>query len=425
MHVIILIVAFASVFAAVVPPLAAGENWPSFQNGGRVSRVDGPEFAALEVDWSISLIGEGQSSPIVWNDRIYVTSVTGAHKEMYHVAAYRLSDGTQLWHYELPNASPTESSDYVSKAAPTPAADDNGVVCFFEGGNVVALTHEGEVRWNRNLVDEYGAIDSRHGLGSSVEQTDTTAFIWVERSTDPYVLAVNKQSGENIWKVPGLGSTSWASPRLLDVSEGQHLVLSGVGKIVGLAPASGERLWEITDIVGNSTPTPMPQGDGRFLIGATVGRGESDGGNAAESNGLVSVTRSADGTWTADYVWRAENATSSFGSPIQHGDHAFFVNRSGVLFCLDAATGTEVYTERVGNGIWATPIGTGGRLLLFGSDGVIRTFAAGATFADDVELNLFDADSAGASATLYAVVAVSDVILVRAGSALYCLRDGE
>jgi outer membrane protein assembly factor BamB len=402
-------------------------NWPSFQNGGSVSQAEGTPFESLTIDWSIDLIGVGQSSPVVWDDHVYITSVSGDNKEVYHVAAYQYSDGSVLWQHELPNASPMENSDYVSKAAPTPAADENGVIAFFEGGNLIALTHGGDMRWERNLVEEYGAIDARHGLSASLEQSESAVFVWMERTTEPYVMAVDKQTGDDLWKVPGLATTSWASPRLLEVEGGEHLVLSGVGTIVGLDPASGERIWEMTGISGNSTPTPMPQGEGKFLIGATVGRGESEGGNAAESNGLIAVTKADDGTWSADYVWRAENATSSFGSPIQYEDRAYYVNRTGVLFCLDANTGAEVYTERVGNSIWATPIASGDRLMLFGNDGVIRTFAAGDTFAEDTELNIFEgAESEAETApTLYAAVLIEDAILIRSGSNLYRLSGSE
>jgi outer membrane protein assembly factor BamB len=78
--------------------------------------------------------------------------------------------------------------------------DGNGLICIFEGGNVVALTHAGEVRWERNLAQDYGAIDSRHGLAASVEQSEGAAFVWVERKTDPYAMALDKRSGETLWK---------------------------------------------------------------------------------------------------------------------------------------------------------------------------------------------------------------------------------
>lgn len=98
-----------------------------------------------------------------------------------------------------------------------------------------------------------------------------------------------------------------------------------------------------------------------------------------------------------------------------------------MLFCLDAATGAEVFTERIGNSIWATPIALGGRLLLLGSDGMIRSFAAGVGYADAAEFNLFadDAAAAESAATLYAAVVVNDAILVRAGTKLYRLGGAD
>ena len=83
---------------------------------------------------------------------------------------------------------------------------------------MVALTHGGDIRWERNLVEDYGEIEARHGLSASVEQDDEKAYLWVERSEQPYVLAVNKATGDTDWKVEGLGTTSWASPRLVPVS---------------------------------------------------------------------------------------------------------------------------------------------------------------------------------------------------------------
>lgn len=408
----------------------ADENWASFQNGGRVSFAEAGAPGDLQLAWTADVAGYGQSSPVIWEGRVYVTSVSGANKETYHVSAYRLADGEKLWQHDFPNASPRESSNYVSKAAPTPAADENGVVCFFEGGNLLGLSHDGEVRWERNLVSEYGAIDSNHGLAASVEQSDDTVFIWAERKTDPYVLAVEKSSGETRWKAAGLGVTSWASPRLVPVEGGSHLVLSGIGRISGLDPESGKRLWTFEKISGNSTPTPMPLGEGRFLIGATVGRGEADSGRAAESNGVIAIKKQPDGTWRADFVWKARQATSAFGSPIDHAGHVYFVNRSGVLFCLDVESGEEKYVQRLGNSLWATPVARGDRLYFFGKEGTLVTASKGPSFRMLAETELLSArqrtghdDPTSASeATLYGVAVVGNRFLIRFGRTLHCLQ---
>ena len=411
----------------------AGVSWPSFQNGGQVSLDEeapaSNHVLSNDIAWTAELTGYGQSSPVVWEQHVYVTSVSGDNKETYHVTAYELSSGSQLWQVDVTNATPQESSNYVSKAAPTPSADENGLVCFFEGGNLLGLTHEGETRWKRNLVEDYGGVGARHGLSASVEQDDDSAYIWVERSDDPYVLSVNKQTGETNWKTEGLGATSWASPRLVPVGDGHHLVLSAIGSLVGFDPQSGERLWTLDGITGNSTPTPVPLSDGRFLIGATIGRGESGGGKAAESNGVVAITNK-DGQWQADYLWRAKRATSSFGSPIAHNGMAYFVNKTGVLYGLDLETGEEQFAERTAGSIWATPVGVGDTLYLFGKDGRISVVSGEGDTREVTTWESLPADKPEAEgeasgpfagSVLYAATWCNDLILLRRGDRLFAV----
>ena len=226
-----------------------------------------------------------------------------------------------------------------SRAAPTSIIDDDQITVLFEGGNLLSLDHQGNELWQRNLVEDFGEIKSRHGLSASLEQNRNTVFVWIERENDPYVLAVSKRDGADRWKVPGLGVTSWSSPRLVPLEQGAHLVLSGIGKLAGFDPASGEKLWEFDDISGNSTPTPVPVGDGRFLIGATTGRTGGSAGKAARSNGLMQISRDKDGKFAADFLWRCKRATSSFGSPLAHGGLAYFVNRQGVIYCVSLNDG--------------------------------------------------------------------------------------
>lgn len=415
--------------------VSAAENWASFQNGGKIE-VDNARFDDSDAEmtisktWDVSIDGYGQSSPVVWGDQLYLTSVSGANKEICHITALNLANGEVVWKHQLSNATPQESNNYVSKAAPTPVVDENGLFCFFEGGNFVSLSHDGELRWERNLVDEYGVIDARHGLSASLEQSNELVFLWAERQTDPFVIAVDKKTGKNLWKVAGLGVTSWASPRLISVSGGEHLVLSGVGKLVGLDPNTGEIQWEFTDITGNSTPTPIPMGDGKFLMGATVGRGDSDSGRAAESNGVIAITKNDEGHWAAKYVWQAKRATSSFGSPILSDGYCYFVNRSGVMYCLDQETGKEEYAERVGGSLWATPIALSSKLLLPLKDGTINIVSSGAKFKEFGTTVVFGSEKAenpGERApfggeTLYAAIVVDSKLVIRSGDHLYCMK---
>ncbi len=410
-----------------------GSDWSSFQNGGRTTAAAllPTEWSPDEkVAWSVPIPGYGQSSPVVAGDNIYCTSVSGENKEILHVTCFAADLGQQLWKYDLRNSSPEKNSSYVSRAAPTPVCDDTGVIAFFEGGNVVALDDSGKLRWQRDLVADYGPIKARHGLGASVEQSDSSVFVWVERQNEPYLLCLSKKSGETIWKVDGVGSTSWSSPRLVPVGASSHLVVSASGKLAGHDPVTGRRLWSFDDISGNTTPTPVPLGDGRFLVGASAGRGESGGGKAAESNGVIEVTKSDDGSFTADYVWRAERATCSFGSPCAHNGNAYFVNRSGVVYCLDLQTGEELYAKRTKQSTWATPIGCGDHIYLFGRSGVTTVIESGPRFKLVAENALWKTEQPAAEgdgsdgrmnfggAVLYAAAIVDSGLLLRRGDRL-------
>lgn len=409
-------------------PLKA-EGWRSFQNGGP-SAVAGGKFATewspeSGIAWQKELAGYGQSSPVVANGQIYVTSVSGPLKDKLHVEAFNLKSGQQLWQVDEKNSLPVKSTNYVSKAAPTPVCDDAGVIALFESGDLIALAPNGEKRWARNLIADYGAIESRHGLSSSLEQNEDHVFVWIERSAEPYVLAISKESGKTVWKAGGLGVTSWASPRLVPVGDSKHLVLSGIGKLAGLDPASGKRLWEFDDISGNSTPTPYPLRGGRFLIGATTGRGESTGGKAAESNGVIQISGNAEAGFSADWVWQAEEATSSFGSPIVANGLCWFVNRSGVVYCLDAKTGKQRYAKRSSGSVWGTPIAIGEHVYLFGKNGTTSIIKASSDYEVIAENELWTttASNGGRPAfggpVLYAAVACDSSLILRRGDTLF------
>ncbi len=426
-------VSLAVCLLTTTPCTAAEAAWSGFQNGGKMSfdKIDGLPVEWSDetgVAWTVSLEGYGQSSPVVDGDLIYVTSTSGKMKENLHVHAYSRATGKELWKHQAKNATPYENTSYVSRAAPTPVCDKDGVIAFFEGGNVMALSREGKPRWSRNLTEDEGAVSARHGLAASLEQNDKHVFVWVEREKQPYIVALKKADGEVTWKSDGLGVTSWSSPRLVPVSDSEsHLVLSGIGKLVGLDPATGKKLWDFADISGNSTPTPIPLGDGKFLIGATVGRGEAGGGNAAASNGVLQITARGD-KYRVKYLWQAKRATSSFGSPLAHNGMAYFVNRSGVVYCLDLKSGEEKYAERGGGSIWATPVGVGDKVYLFGKDGVTTVIKDGAEFKTVATNTLWKAEAGGgrfSGPVLYAAAVADSDIVLRRGDKLYCVRSAE
>ena len=182
------------------------------------------------------------------------------------------------------------------------------------------------------------------------------------------VAAVRKADGGILWKADrGENRKSWSSPAVVPVNGEPHVVVSSGGGVRGYDPATGEELWELADVGGNTAVTPLPQafggdGDGAggtFLIGAGGGRGGENADAARVSNGTVRVTRTADG-FAAEKLWTNEDLFVSWASPIAHDGRAYWVNRQGVLFCLNAATGERLFAARTPAGsCWATPLAVG------------------------------------------------------------------
>lgn len=406
--------------------------WPSFQNGGHLSVSSGAlptRWSAEEnIAWKAEIPGYGQSTPIISGNQIVVTSTSGPNKENYYLVAFSLENGEKLWQKEFSNPSPIENTTYVSRAAPTPIADDAGYIAYYEGGLVVAVTHNGDIRWKRDLVEAYGAIASRHGLSSSLEQDKDLVFVWVERSEEPYLAALNKSTGETVWKVEGLGSTSWSTPRLVPVGDTFHLVCSASGKIAGFEPNSGQRLWQFDQIANNTTCTPIPLGEGRFLIGASEGRGEAAAQTDGSSNGVIQITKQDDGSYTADFAWQAAKAKSSFGSPIVADGTAWFINRGGVLFGVDVETGKQTSTARLATGgVWATPLQQGKLLYIFGSKGTtsIIDMPTGEAIAENSLWATQEEEEGEGSSNeiIYSAVPVSPYLIIRTGDTLYAIED--
>ncbi|MEM9826517.1 MAG: PQQ-binding-like beta-propeller repeat protein [Planctomycetota bacterium] len=415
--------------------LASAEDasWKRFQNGGKMSAATElpTKWSPTEnIAWTADITGYGQSTPIVARGQIVVTSTSGDNKENYHVTAFSSADGSKVWQVDLQNPTPYKNTPMVSRAAPSAVASPNGFVAFFEGGLLVSISKSGQTEWERNLVEEYGAIEARHGIASSLEANDKFVFVWVERIENPYLMAIDPATGKTAWKSEGAGSTAWSSPRLVPVDDGEHLVCSAIGKIIGFDPETGDRLWEFDGISNNSSNTPTPVAPNTFLIGASNGRGESNSSAGAPNNGVIEISKADDGSYTANFKWQAEKATSSFGSPVVAGDTAAIVNRSGVLYRLDLETGKQVSIDRTdAGGIWATPLVVGDRIYLFGYKGTTTIISL--TDGKEVAENRCwpeggEGDKTpgfGGGDVLYAAVPMGNQLLIRRGDKLFAIGN--
>jgi outer membrane protein assembly factor BamB len=433
--------------------------WPGFLGAG-ASDVDPTSIPAQwapgkNIAWQKTLIGHGQSSPVVYGDRVFVTSCDGPNKENLHVTCVRLGDGKTLWDKKLSSTNPEKNSLYVSRAAPTPLVDSEHVYAYFESGDVFALNRSGVVVWKKSLTKMYAKPINVFGLSASpVQWKDRIVLLIDDKKSQgrpgaapasgeakSYIVALNKADGETIWKQDRSNRTSWSSPAIVPVGDKSVVVCSSAGSVDGYSPKDGKLLFSFTDVSGNTSTTPIPVGNGKFLVAASPGRGE--GGEAADlakrSNGLMQITEE-NGKWKAEFLWRNSKVSPSFGSPIVYSGYAYWLNRAGAVYCVNATNGETAYSGRL-VAAWATPIGIGDRIYFFSQkNGTTNVIAAGPEFkilgtnklwdkepADD-SLKSAGSESAGpgrgtsGGQTIYGAAVVSGNLLIRTGNTLFCVR---
>lgn len=382
--------------ACMVGPV---DTWPAFLGQGATPIA--PELIPLtwspseNIAWTAKLPGKGQSSPVIWGDKVFVTSIEGSMKDKCHLVALSLVDGHELWRKTFDSPQTIRSNYFQSRSAPTPVVDGDRVYAFFETGVLVACNHAGEIAWQRDLIEEYGPIESNIGLASSPILVDGVLTLLVDHEGPSYILGVNPQSGENCWKTDRTSRASYASPSVVSIAGKNQIVCSSAGSVDGYDPKTGEQLWTYEqNIGGNRSGAALAFGDGMFTVGASPGMHNEKEEEAKNTNFLMKIEL-IDGKYTPKVLWKTDEAMPSFNSPMVHAGYAYWVNRVGVVYCFDQKTGEKCYTNRTNGVCWATPVGLGDRVYIFGKDGKTTVIATGPEFKVLAENQLWDPDKVG------------------------------
>lgn len=378
--------------------------WPAFLGQGTSETFEAEKLPlnwspGENLRWKQTILGKGQSSPVVWGDNVYVTSIEGDMKETCVVMAIALADGKVQWTREIESATPVRANYFQSRSAPTPVVDENHLVAFFETGNLVGIErNSGELLWERSLSDETGPFQSDIGLASSLAQHGDKAFVLIDHEGDSYLMAVDKATGETAWKTERFSRKSYASPAILQIGGKPQIVCSSDGSVDGYSPETGEQLWTFEDIGANTSNTPPAVLEDRVLVGASNGMQDARAVEARESNLCLRIE--GDGKqFQPEVAWKTTKATTTFASPMAHQGLAYWVTTAGVLYCFDLDSGKLVYRKRAGEQCWVTPVGIGDRIYLFGKGGETTVIAAGPKFKVLAENELWDIDSIPATSS--------------------------
>lgn len=390
----------------------AGPNWPSFRGDGDslTTARDLPlKWSADEgIAWTADLKGYGQSSPVVWDGKVFVTSIEGAMKETLHIAAYEVATGKPLWTKSFTGSQQAEFNDYTSKGAPTPVVDADRLVAFFESGDLIALDHAGKELWKRSLTKEYGNFLGNHGVGSSLAQTEKHIIVLIDHAGPGYLLAIDKATGKNAWKIDREKRVSWSSPIVSRHGNTIEILISSNGILEAFDAADGKRLWYRDGLHGNTVASPTATKE-MIFIGAGEGRAPGDPDNLA-------VKRDGKDKLADEQIaWRADKATSSFASPLAFEDTVYYTSKAGIAFALDAKTGRQRWLHRLGDACWASPIGVRGHVYFFLTNGKTIVMKAGD------EPTIVAENSLPIEGRLYGVAPVDGAFLLRSGSKLFCV----
>lgn len=415
--------------------LPAADAWPGFRGSGdgTAKGVYPTEWSPKEgVAWAVDLPGYGQSSPVVWNGVVYVTAVEGQQREKGYVVALDAKTGKEKWRHTFEPSQKAKWAYTISRAAPTPCADAAGVYGFFEGGNLIALNHVGKVRWERNLVKDYGAFQGGHGVGSSPAQTSDALFVLIDHRGPSYLVAIDKATGKNKWKADREQRGAWTSPVIATRDGKPEVIASSAGTVIGYAADTGKELWKLDHVVGNTLPSASVVGD-RVLFGGGMSRSKDAAPAGAKGNGCLKLV-AKDGKPNFDAAWTAKVGISNYATPLGYEGVAYFVNQVGVVYAHDLATGKELFAERIDGACWASPLGAGKRVYFFGKDGTTTVLKAGQEFDKVASNKLWDVkpNPAGSGDTggkgpapeyldpiVYGVAAADGAFFIRTGARLY------
>lgn len=398
----LILIASASPLLAASPP----DAWPGFRGTG--DSISNGKSLPLKwsdsdnVAWRVDLPGYGQSSPVIWKDRVFVTSVEGENKETLDLVRLDLGTGKLVWKKQFPATHTARSTDYISKSPCTPVATADRVFALFESGNIFALDHDGKEIWQRDLTKDYAPFRNNHGLGTSPVLVGDTLLVLIAQETDGYLLALDAATGKNRWKADHPFTASWTTPTILNVAGQRVAIVSAAGSAAAFDVATGKLLWEIDGLKGNTVASPTLAGD-RVLIGAS------------ERGSQVFLRLDADPK-NERIVWRAESI-SSFASPLVYNGFGFGVSKEGTAFGIDLKTGKTLWDNRLPASCWASPLGGAGRVYFFTRDGVCVVVKADAEFESLAENKLT------IKGRVYGVAAVEGVFLIRTGTSL--IRVGK
>jgi outer membrane protein assembly factor BamB len=398
--------------AAVLAGPAAAGNWPRFRgpNGTGVSDdKDIPVgWADKDVLWKTALPGLGNSSPIVWGDRLFIQSASADGKERL-LLGVDVATGKVRWQKSVPGER-ARTHPKNTLATSTPATDGKRVYALFWDGQDIALHAydlDGKPLWQTPL----GPFTSQHGVGHSPMVYDGKVVVANDQDGSAALVAVDAETGKVAWQAKRQAfRTCYSTPFVLDnASDGPELIVASTAGVTGYDPKSGTENWHWHwSFAGMALRTVASPVAVAGLIVANSGEG-----SGARDTVAVKVGSKGEDT-KGNLAWEQRRDLPYVPCFLARGDYLYSVTDAGTAACRVAKTGEIVWSERLGSAVSASPVMIDGKVYVCGEDGDVYVFAAEPTF------KLLAKDSVGEP--IIATPAVADGrLFIRGKTHLFCI----
>ena len=389
---------------------SGSENWPSFR-GVNGSGLTGNQDLPLEWDaksgknikWSYQTPGLGLSSPIIWGNRVFittaidqvaddtslkvglygdVTSVENENPHTWEIICLDRDTGKEIWRKEAYRGVPKiKRHPKSSHASSTAAADGKHVVAFFGSEGLYCYDFDGNLLWKR----DFGVLDSswytmpeaQWEFGSSPVIHQGVVIIQVDVQKNSFIAALNIENGETIWKTDRDEIPTWSTPAVYAGNSKAQVVVNGYKHIGSYDFLTGKPIWWIKG--GGDIPIPSPVfGFGNVYITSSHGRMRPI--YAIKLDAVGDVTPADEKDSNQHISWFYKRMGAYIPTPIVYGDYLYVCRINGILLCYDAKTGEEIYKQRVGSmhsAFTASPIAADGKLYLADEYGGVHIVQAG------------------------------------------------
>ena len=417
----------------------SGGNWPQWRgpDGSGISNEKNlpAEWSPTKnIKWKTPIEGRSHSSPIVWGNRIFLTTaVEGAEvpgakavnhkfdgkdfvhpdsvgankKHTFKVIALDRDSGKMVWQSTAWEGTPFDDRHRKSSyAASTPATDGKMVYAYFGTEGLYAYDFKGKLVWKADI----GKIATL-GMGTSTSPIlfDNLVIVQADEETasSSHIIALDKKTGKEVWKTPRKIQVSWATPLLVRTATRTELITSGTENVISYDPATGKELWRHKGLESNAIPSPVANNEMVYLVA----------GYPAKIAYGIRLGQTGDLTGTPNVPWKYEKGTAYVPSPILYGDYLYLTTDRGILTAIDAKTGEVKYEGGripIPATFTASPVAFEGKILMTSEDGDTFIIKAGPKH------EIIGTNSVGEA--VYASPAIADGrIFIRGEKNLYCI----